>query len=182
MAPARHADAHDALTDEFTAQEVTAQKVTAQEVTAQAAAPDRRPAGRAPLGRRRRPRRAAARPALRDLAETVVAELLAFLTLGLVRSWGEVHPRRLPLLGGRPVSRRGATAAALGGAAGLFALTGWYTYVAVSGLGRDAAGGHTEGTFQEVLFLVCYLPLAAWAPLLAAVAVAYSRRRRRTRA
>ncbi|MEU9701912.1 hypothetical protein [Streptomyces sp. NPDC047981] len=114
---------------------------------------------------------------------TVVAELLAFLTLGLVRSWGEVYPRRLPLLGGRPVSRRGATAAALGGAAGLFALTGWYTYVAVSGIARDVEGIHVADGFQEVLFLVCYLPLAAWAPLLAAVAVAYSRRRscRRTR-
>ncbi|MEU4267987.1 hypothetical protein [Streptomyces sp. NPDC026092] len=109
---------------------------------------------------------------------TVVAELLAFLTLGLVRSWGEVYPRRLPFLGGRPVSRRGATAAALGGAAGLFALTGWFTYVAVAGLGADAEGVHTVGAFQQGLFLVCYLPLMAWAPLLAAVAVAYSQRRR----
>ncbi|MFF5935132.1 hypothetical protein [Streptomyces sp. NPDC012508] len=109
---------------------------------------------------------------------TVVAELLAFLTLGLVRSWGEVFPRRLPFLGGRPVPARGASAAALGGAFGLFALTGWFTYVAVAGIGAaDAVGTHTEGAVQQALFLVCYLPLAAWAPLLAAVAIAYRRRR-----
>ncbi|MEU6983841.1 hypothetical protein ABZ946_10460 [Streptomyces sp. NPDC046324] len=112
-----------------------------------------------------------------QIALTVVAELLAFLTLGLVRSWGEVLPRRLPFVGGRRVPPGAATAAALGGAFGLLALTGWYTYVAVAGIGADAAGTHTEGPVQEALFLACYLPLAAWGPLLAAVAVAYRRRR-----
>ncbi|MET9620111.1 hypothetical protein ABZZ37_04960 [Streptomyces sp. NPDC006464] len=108
---------------------------------------------------------------------TVVGELLAFLTLGLVRPWGEVFPKRLPFLGGRPVGATGATAAALAGALGLLALTGWFTYVACAGLGQGATGTHTEGPVQEALFLVCYLPLVAWAPLLAAVAVAYHRRR-----
>ncbi|MCF2434810.1 hypothetical protein LV779_08895 [Streptomyces thinghirensis] len=32
-----------------------------------------------------------------------MSEALALLTLGLVRPWGEVVPRRVPLLGGRPV-------------------------------------------------------------------------------
>ncbi|MFD7359508.1 hypothetical protein ACFWAC_12455 [Streptomyces sp. NPDC059885] len=108
---------------------------------------------------------------------TVVAELLAFLTLGLVRSWGEVFPRRLPLLGGKAVSPRGATAAALGGALGLFALTGWFTYVAVAGIDATAAGTHTQGLVQNVLFYACYLPLIAWAPLLTTAAIAYYRRR-----
>ncbi|MCT4354765.1 hypothetical protein M5362_16675 [Streptomyces sp. Je 1-79] len=108
---------------------------------------------------------------------TVVAELLAFLTLGLVRSWGEVFPRRLPFVGGRPVPVRGATAAALGGASGLFALTGWYTYVAFAGIGADSPGAHIDGPVQEALLHACYLPLAAWAPLLVAVTVAYARRR-----
>ncbi|MFD9243397.1 hypothetical protein ACFV0D_15960, partial [Streptomyces sp. NPDC059556] len=35
---------------------------------------------------------------------SVVSELLAFLTLGLVRSWGEVFPRWMPFLGGRRVN------------------------------------------------------------------------------
>ncbi|WP_198422470.1 hypothetical protein [Streptomyces sp. QHH-9511] len=108
---------------------------------------------------------------------TVVAELLAFLTLGLVRSWGEVFPRRLPFVGGRPVSTRGATTAALCGAFGLFALVGWFTYAAYAGLGQNSVGTHTDGPVQEVLLYVCYLPLLAWGPLLAAVAVAYRRRR-----
>ncbi|MEU1025561.1 hypothetical protein ABZ366_26490, partial [Streptomyces sp. NPDC005904] len=34
---------------------------------------------------------------------SLVSEVLAFLTLGLVRSWGEVWPRRLPGLAGRRV-------------------------------------------------------------------------------
>lgn len=108
---------------------------------------------------------------------TVVGELLAFLTLGLVRSWGEVFPRWIPFLGGRAVSPRGATAAALGGATGLVALIGWFTYVALAGIGQNAAGTHTDGPVQDALFYACYLPLIAWAPLLAAVAVAYYRRR-----
>ncbi|MET9376035.1 hypothetical protein ABZX98_18080 [Streptomyces sp. NPDC002992] len=108
---------------------------------------------------------------------TVVAELLAFLTLGLVRSWGEVFPRRLPFLGGRPVSPRGTTAAALGGAVALFALVGWFTYAAYAGLGGNSVGTHTDGPVQQALLYACYLPLLAWAPLLAAVAIAYYRRR-----
>ncbi|MGW5779914.1 hypothetical protein [Streptomyces sp. NPDC003863] len=118
--------------------------------------------------------------AVYQLVLTAVAELLAFLTLGLVREWGEVFPRRLPLLGGRPVSARGATFAALSGAFGLVALTCWFTYVAVSGIAQYSPGNLTESTLQRTLFLVCYLPLAAWAPLLAAVAIAYHRRRRLT--
>ncbi|MEV7566598.1 hypothetical protein [Streptomyces tanashiensis] len=112
-----------------------------------------------------------------QLGLTVLAELLAFLTLGLVREWGEVFPRRLPFLGGRPVGARGATFAALSGAFGLTALTCWYTYLAYAGIGERSPGTHVEGTLQQVLFYACYLPLAAWAPLLAAVAIAYRRRR-----
>ncbi|MFC8583926.1 hypothetical protein ACFUGD_05095 [Streptomyces sp. NPDC057217] len=100
--------------------------------------------------------------AVYQIALTVVAEPLDFLTPGLVREWGEVFPRRLPLLGGRPVGVRGATSAAPTGTGGLFALTGWFTYVAVAGIGRDAPGTHVEGPLQEALFAVCYLPLVAW--------------------
>lgn len=103
--------------------------------------------------------------AVYQIVLTVVAELPAFLTLGLVREWGEVFPHRLPFLGGRPVGVRGTTSAAPAGAGALFALTGWFTYAAVAGVGRGAPGTHVEGPFQEALFAVCYLPLVAWAPL-----------------
>ncbi|MGA5214677.1 hypothetical protein ACPCAE_01165 [Streptomyces cinereoruber] len=115
--------------------------------------------------------------AVYQIALTVVAELPAFLTLGLVREWGEVFSRRLPFLGGRPVGVRGATSAAPAGAGALFVLTGWFTYAAVAGVGRDAPGTHVEGPFQEALFAVRHLPLVAWAPLLLAVTIAYHRRR-----
>lgn len=36
---------------------------------------------------------------------SVVAECLALLTLGLVRPWGEVVPRWIPLIGGRGCGR-----------------------------------------------------------------------------
>ncbi|MGW1509320.1 hypothetical protein [Streptomyces sp. NPDC002394] len=112
-----------------------------------------------------------------QLCLTVFAELLAFLTLGLVRAWGEVFPRRLPFLGGRPVSARGATFAALSGAFGLAVLTCWFTYAAFADLAPYSPDNITESPLQKSLFLACYLPLAAWAPLLTAVAVAYHRRR-----
>ncbi|AJF68436.1 hypothetical protein [Streptomyces vietnamensis] len=118
--------------------------------------------------------------AVYQLGLTVLAELLAFLTLGLVREWGEVFPRRLPFLGGRPVAARGATFAALSGAFGLTALTCWFTYVALADFAPYSPSHLTESTLQKTLFLVCYLPLVAWAPLLTAVAIAYHRRRRLT--
>ncbi|MFF9425128.1 hypothetical protein [Streptomyces sp. NPDC014746] len=113
-----------------------------------------------------------------QLGLTVLAELLVLLTLGLVREWGEVFPRRLPFLGGRPVPTRGATVAALAGATGLAALTCWFTYVAYADVTEYSPLAHIQGPFQETLLRLCYLPLVAWAPLLAAVAVAYHRRRR----
>ncbi|MET9956939.1 hypothetical protein ABZ135_36065 [Streptomyces sp. NPDC006339] len=104
---------------------------------------------------------------------SVVSELLAFLTLGLVRAWGEVFPRRLPFLGGRRVNSAAATGAALAGAAGLCALAAWGFYAAYAGLGP----GVPASPAQDALLLACYAPLLAWPPLLAAVAVAYHRRR-----
>ncbi|MER5202044.1 hypothetical protein [Streptomyces sp. NPDC002825] len=112
-----------------------------------------------------------------QLGLTVLAELLAFLTLGLVREWGEVFPRRLPFLGGRPVGARGATFAALAGAFGLAALTCWFVYVVYAGIGPASPSDLRVSPFQQTLLYVCYLPLVAWAPLLTAVAVAYHRRR-----
>ncbi|KQX49663.1 hypothetical protein ASE09_22340 [Streptomyces sp. Root66D1] len=105
---------------------------------------------------------------------SVVSELLAFLTLGLVRSWGEVFPRRLPFLGGRRVNPTAATGAALAGVAGLCAIAGWGAYASYAGLGP----GVPASPAQDALLIACYAPLLAWPVLLAAVAVAYHRRRR----
>ncbi|MFI8824336.1 hypothetical protein [Streptomyces sp. NPDC053431] len=105
---------------------------------------------------------------------SLVSELLAFLTLGLVRAWGEVFPRWMPLLGGRPVNPTAATAAALAGVAGLCALAVWGAYAAHAGLGP----GIPVSPAQDAVLVACYAPLVAWPVLLAAVAVAYHRRRR----
>ncbi|MCX2179284.1 hypothetical protein KV205_01890 [Streptomyces sp. SKN60] len=99
---------------------------------------------------------------------TVLSELLAYLTLGLVRPWGEVFL-------GRRVDARIATGAALVGSAGLFAAVGWSAYAEAAGLATG--DGTVLNPAQQALFLGCYLPLAVWPLLLAAVAVAYYRRR-----
>ncbi|MDV9188929.1 hypothetical protein R6L23_12010 [Streptomyces sp. SR27] len=105
---------------------------------------------------------------------SVVSELLAFLTLGLVRPWGEVFPRWMPLLGGRRVNPAAATGAALAGVAGLCAIAGWGAYASYADLGP----GVPASAAQDALLIACYAPLLAWPVLLAAVAVAYHRRRR----
>ncbi|MFJ2935149.1 hypothetical protein ACIO8G_20555 [Streptomyces sp. NPDC087219] len=105
---------------------------------------------------------------------SVVSELLAFLTLGLVRPWGEVFPRWMPFLGGRRVNPAAATGAALAGVAGLCAIAAWGVYAAYAGLGP----GTPSTPAQDAVLVVCYAPLLAWPVLLAAVAVAYRRRRR----
>ncbi|WP_225804076.1 hypothetical protein [Streptomyces sp. NK15101] len=104
---------------------------------------------------------------------SVVSELLAFLTLGLVRPWGEVFPRWTPFLGGRRVNPAAAAGTALAGAAGLCAIAAWGVYAAYAGLGP----GIPVSPAQDAVLVACYAPLAAWPPLLAAVAVAYYRRR-----
>ncbi|MFE7412078.1 hypothetical protein [Streptomyces laurentii] len=109
------------------------------------------------------------------IALTVVSELLAFLTLGLVRPWGEVFPRRLPLLGGRRVAPAGATGAALAGAAGLCGIAAWGAYGVYAGLGPAIP----VSPAQRAVLVACYAPLLAWPPLLVAVARAYYKRRTR---
>ncbi|WP_055696588.1 MULTISPECIES: hypothetical protein [Streptomyces] len=105
---------------------------------------------------------------------SVVSEGLALLTLGLVREWGEIVPRWIPVLGGRRVRPLAAAVPAFLGAAALTSLVGWAFYAQFAGL---ADGGVTDSTAQTALLLVCYAPLMAWPPLLAAVAWAYYRRR-----
>ncbi|MGW3497134.1 hypothetical protein [Streptomyces sp. NPDC001020] len=106
---------------------------------------------------------------------TLTTEGLALLTLGLVRPWGEVVPRWLPLVGGRRVRTLAAVMPALLGAALLCTLVGWFTCTQAA----DLMDRVTQTRAQRVLLVVCYSPLLAWAPLLAATTVAYYRRRTR---
>jgi hypothetical protein len=104
------------------------------------------------------------------LGLSVLSEAAALLTLGLVRPWGEVLPRWVPVGGGRPVPVRAAVLPALAGAAVLTAL--WTPMLFWWEL------PHTDMTDRGA-FLVgfLYLPQVLWAPLLVVLAVAYRRRR-----
>ncbi|GHD43812.1 hypothetical protein [Streptomyces galbus] len=104
---------------------------------------------------------------------TLLTEGLALLTLGLVRPWGDVVPRWLPLVGGRRVHTLAAVVPALLGAATLCAITGWFACTQAAVL----IGRVTQTSAQQVLLVACYSPLLAWAPLLAVTALAYYRRR-----
>ncbi|MGW2546897.1 hypothetical protein ACWC5I_40010 [Kitasatospora sp. NPDC001574] len=110
------------------------------------------------------------------LTLSTLAEVLAFLTLGLVRPWGRVVPRWMPLIGGRAVRPLAAVVpAALGAlvltAAGVLGVLCWNS---PDNMGSpDAPQG-----FAALVMTLCYLPLVAWGPLLAAVTVDYARRTR----
>jgi hypothetical protein len=108
---------------------------------------------------------------------SLVAEVLALLSLGLVQRWGEIVPSWLPLVGGRPIHRLAATIPAALGAA---ALTGIWTFAVVNVWSGTTSGGldyFFPTVAQKVILLVCYVPLLAWGPLLAVLTVAYFRRR-----
>lgn len=103
-------------------------------------------------------------------ALSVLQEALAFLTLGLVRPWGEVWPRWIPRLGGRPVPVPAAVVPAVLGALCCTAygvLFVWTTLHADMEITRWGAW----------VMNACYVPLVAWGPLLAVVTVHYHRRR-----
>jgi len=99
---------------------------------------------------------------------------LALLTLGLVQRWGEVVPRWIPLVGGKPVPPLAAVIPAGTGAVALMLL--WAS--TFSNIGEIWAVYSLDGA-ERVFMMACYLPLLLWGPLLAAVTVAYHRRHRR---
>ncbi|MFE4798352.1 hypothetical protein ACFRFL_25560 [Streptomyces sp. NPDC056708] len=108
------------------------------------------------------------------LSPSVVCELLAFLTIGLVWPWGEVVPRWIPLIGGRAVRPMAAVAPAALGAVALTVrwanVPWWWTYP------------HDDMTDTGDLVVgILYQPLVLWGPLLAAVTVSYYRRHRSPR-
>lgn len=108
------------------------------------------------------------------LTLSVLCELVAFLTIGLVRPWGEVVPRWIPLIGGRRVRPMAAVGPAFLGAAVLTVIWAnvpwWWTYP------------HENMTPTGHLVVgILYQPLVLWGPLTAAVAVSYHRRCRAVR-
>ncbi|BCJ36250.1 hypothetical protein Athai_37530 [Actinocatenispora thailandica] len=104
---------------------------------------------------------------------TLLSESVALLSFGLVRPWGEVFPRWLPLIGGRPVRRWFATTVASTGA---LALAGLWAFAFVNYFDGNNGIGFTT-PFWHAVFLACYLPVTLWVPLLVALIVAYHRRR-----
>ncbi|MEV4430042.1 hypothetical protein AB0K23_32695 [Streptomyces sp. NPDC049602] len=104
------------------------------------------------------------------LGLSLVSELFAFLTLGLVQSWGETWPRWIPYLRGRRVPVLAATVAA-----GLGALA--TTIYGVLFVWTTFHGEMAASAWGTWLLNVAYLPLLLWGLLLAAVTVHYYRRR-----
>ncbi|MGV9266271.1 hypothetical protein ACWDRR_16595 [Kitasatospora sp. NPDC003701] len=104
---------------------------------------------------------------------SVLAEALAFLTVGLVRPWGEVVPRWIPLIGGRTVHPLAAIVPATLGSAALI----WVGMSSLFG-GWAAAMNNPEAPHGAagLIMTLCYLPLVAWGPLVAVVTIAYARR------
>ncbi|MFJ4283509.1 hypothetical protein [Streptomyces massasporeus] len=104
---------------------------------------------------------------------SLVQEAVALLTLGLVSRWGLVTPRRLPLIGGRPVRTWAAVLPAALGALAMTAIT-----VSQYLVWDDVDEGNLSGVHRSVMGWA-YAPLLLWGPLLAAVTVSYALRRRR---
>jgi hypothetical protein len=106
---------------------------------------------------------------------TLVIEALALLTLGLVKPWGEVLPRWIPVLAGRPIP---VLAAVIPAALGAVAVT-WITVSSAFLWSTPANNGDPEAPhgFAGVVMVACYAPLLAWGPLLAVVTLGYAVRR-----
>ncbi|MEU6459918.1 hypothetical protein [Streptomyces sp. NPDC047065] len=101
---------------------------------------------------------------------SVFQEALAFLTLGLVRPWGEVWPRWVPYVRGRRIP---VLAAAVPAALGALACTVYGILFVWTTLHADMA----ITPWGEWVMTACYVPIVAWGPLLAIVTTHYYRRR-----
>lgn len=116
-------------------------------------------------------------------ALSVGSVLLGLLTLGLVQPWGEVVPRWVPWIGGRRVPVRAAVIPAAFGAAliigvCLYALLNSIFHFVEQGPVLVGEKPPVRSETPDVGGIAwTYAPLPAWGPLLAAVTVAYYRRR-----
>jgi hypothetical protein len=107
---------------------------------------------------------------------SLVAEGFALLTLGLVEPWGERIPTWVPRLGGRRIPPAAvAVPAALGALAVTF--VNWTSAAMWFGPENNGDPDAPHGVAGFVM-AAAYAPMLAWGPLLAAVTIAYVRRRR----
>lgn len=104
---------------------------------------------------------------------TVTSQAAACLTLGLIRPWGERVPRWTPRLGGRRIPSGVVVVVA---SCGAVAVTALCLAVALAPHGPLENPDFPRGTAGAVM-AVCYAPLLAWGPLVAAATVGYVRRR-----
>lgn len=113
---------------------------------------------------------------------SLVSEFFAFLAIGLIARWGEVFPRWIPGLAGRRVPIFAAVVPAAIGAAFLTLLWTWTSATSLVGKTIQGQPVTADNPFSQydwhfAVAVVAYAPLIAWGPLLAAVTVAYYRRR-----
>jgi hypothetical protein len=109
------------------------------------------------------------------LGISVVAEAVALTAFGLVRAWGEVVPRWIPLVGGRRVP---PLAAVVPAAIGSLALVGIWTYgFRDLFFSFDGVSIPFTSDAWATLMIACYAPLNLWGPLLLVLTWAYYRRR-----
>ncbi|MER5726784.1 hypothetical protein ABT084_00270 [Streptomyces sp. NPDC002138] len=105
---------------------------------------------------------------------TLVTEGLAFLTVGLVRPWGERLPPQLPVLGGRRVP---VWAVVVPAALGALAATAVSLLMFLGGMPSDAGGPDGPRGAAAWIMNACYAPLLLWGPLVAVVTAAHAWRR-----
>jgi hypothetical protein len=103
---------------------------------------------------------------------SVFSELVALTAFGLIRPWGEVVPRWIPWIGGRPVPPYAAIVPAVLGSLALIAI---WSYGFRDLFSRMPIPFANDG--WAALMITCYLPLNLWGPLLLVLTWAYWRRR-----
>jgi hypothetical protein len=104
---------------------------------------------------------------------SIFSELVALTAFGLVKPWGEVAPRWIPLIGGRRVAPYAAIIPATLGSLSLIAI---WTYAF-----RDVFSDiflPFSSDAAAALMIACYAPLNLWGPALLVLTWAYYRRRK----
>jgi hypothetical protein len=110
---------------------------------------------------------------------SVASVALGFMTIGLVRPWGVVYPRWIPLVGGQRIPVRAVARIAVTGGAVLIALTVWFFVFNVTRpfeMPVLILADQPARPAPEWPILRWYLPAIAWGPLVIAVARDYRRR------
>ncbi|WP_225987358.1 hypothetical protein [Streptomyces spectabilis] len=106
---------------------------------------------------------------------SLLTEAFALLSFGLIRGWGEVAPNWVPLVGGRRLHPAVALVPATLGGLGATLLFGPFT---LGALGIGFAFDPADNAAWDLLFRICVLPVGLWGPLVLALTVHYSVRRR----